>query len=317
MKEMLGKIFGFIFKIFSIFTNIDSKKITFIMTHDDKFNGNIKYIYEEIKQKYPKFKFNIISRKDYDINRIKSFSDFINLIKQGFKVYIIKNYHLATSKYVFLNNIFITAAYLKFKKDVKVVQVWHAIGTFKKFGEEYKPSEKIDQLQKIANSIYTDVLVCSQKDIDVYSKAFNVPKEKVKAVGSPVCDLFDNQQRVQEIKNKIYNMYPQIQEKNVILYAPTFRDYDNDNMKILNYVEYIGENLKDNNILLLRLHPHIYKKYNYQFKSKNIIDVSKYEDVNELMIISDVLITDYSSLFYEYTYLENPILFFAPDLEEY
>ncbi|NFL35651.1 CDP-glycerol--glycerophosphate glycerophosphotransferase [Clostridium botulinum] len=216
-----------------------------------------------------------------------------------------------------LNNIFITAAYFNFKKEVKVMQVWHAIGTFKKFGEDYEPSIKINNLQKRANRIYTEVVVCSEKDRLIYSKAFNVDINKTKSLGSPICDLFQDDNKKQEIKQKIYNKYSKLKQKKIYLYAPTFRDTEEDNLKILSYVEQIGKSLDENTILILRLHPHIYKKILYNKMIDNVIDMSNYDDVNELMIISDVLITDYSSLFYEYSYLEKPIIFFAFDLKDY
>lgn len=316
MKDILGIIFGLIFKLFKVFP-VEKNKITFIMTHDDRFNGNIKYIYEEIVKKYPYYKINIINRRDYDVGKITSILDIFILIKKAITVYIIKNYHLATSKYVFLNNIFITAAYLRFKKEVKVIQVWHAIGTFKKFGEEYIPSKKIDKIQKRANSIYTDVVVCSDKDIEVYSKAFDVSNEKVKALGSPICDMFENKIRIENIKEKILIEYPEIINKTVYLYAPTFRNDDKDNKKILKYIDFLSDGMSADSIMMIRLHPHVYKNYNYKIKNNKVIDVSDYDDVNELMIVSDVLITDYSSLFYEFTYLEKPIMFFAFDLYKY
>ncbi|MBN1072372.1 hypothetical protein DVV81_14495 [Clostridium botulinum] len=316
MKSILGIIFSLIFRLFNLL-NTNSSKITFIMTHDDRFNGNIKYVYEQIKLEYPIYSINIINRKDYNINKIKSFNDVIKLINQVLRLYIKKNYHLATSKYIFLNNIFITGAYLKFKEDVKVIQLWHAIGTFKKFGEQYIPSNKLDKLQKKANLIYTDLVVCSRKDISIYSKAFNMPVDKVKALGSASCDLFHNKEKIEKIRKCIFKEYIQIKNKKVYLYAPTFRDEDEGNKRILEYVNYIGECIDEDSIILLRLHPHIYKHYSYNSKFTNIIDMSKYEDVNELMIISDVLITDYSSLFYEYSYLNKPIIFFAFDLYKY
>ncbi|EHJ02131.1 CDP-ribitol ribitolphosphotransferase [Clostridium sp. DL-VIII] len=316
MKSILGRIFALIFKIFSLW-KIHNNKITFIMTHDDKFNGNIKYVYEQIKLDYPNYKINVISRKDYSIRKIRRFKDVAYLFIQVTELYLRKNYHLATSKYIFLNNIFITGAYLKFKKDVKVIQLWHAIGTFKKFGEEYAPSVKLNELQKKANSIYTDLVVCSSKDISIYAKAFNVKKDKIKVVGSPNCDLFHNSEKINNIKKSILKQYPQIKNKRIILYAPTFRDEIEDNKKVLEYVNIMAESIDENCVVLLRLHPHIYKQYEYGNKFNNIIDMSGYEDVNELMLISDLLITDYSSLFYEYSYLEKPIIFFAFDLKRY
>lgn len=316
MKNILSRIFAFIFKVLSLLSSIKDNKITFIMTHDDKFNGNIKYVYEYIKNNYPKYELNIISRNDYDADIRKK--NFFKIFKQIVNLYIIKNYNLATSKYIFLNNIFITAAYMSFKDEVRIIQLWHAIGTFKKFGENYKPSDKIDRLQKKANSIYTDVVVCSDKDVDVYSKAFNINKDKVHVVGSPACDVFNDKIRIENIKQKVYTEYPSIKNKRTYLYAPTFRDSYEENMKILNYVNKISKELKnDEDIVLLRLHPHIYKKYADKYEFNNVIDVSNYEDVIELMVVSDVLITDYSSLFYEYSYLEKPIIFFAFDLEKY
>jgi CDP-ribitol ribitolphosphotransferase / teichoic acid ribitol-phosphate polymerase len=316
MKSILQIIFSLIFKVFNLFS-IDFTKITFIMTHDDKFNGNIKYVYEQIKLDYPNYKINIISRKDYSYSKIKNFKDIIILLSNLIELYIKKNYHLATSKYVFLNNIFITGAYLNFKKDVKVVQLWHAIGTFKKFGEEYVPSVKLGKLQKKANFIYTDLIVCSDKDVSIYAKAFNINEGSIKVLGSPDCDLFHNTGQIDNVKKKIFKEYPQILNKKIYLWAPTFRDEKQDNEKILKYVDYLSRCINSDIIIILRLHPHIYNQYNYVSKTTNIIDMSTYEDVIELMLIADVLITDYSSLFYEYSYLEKPILFFAFDLEKY
>ncbi|MBY6837714.1 MULTISPECIES: CDP-glycerol glycerophosphotransferase family protein [Clostridium] len=313
MKTIFSSVFSILFKIFNILPK-NKKKITFILTHDDRLNGNVKYLYEEIVSKYPDYKINIITRNDY--NKENIFNIF-SLLKKIIIIFFVKNYHLATSKYIILNNIFITAAYFNFKKEVKVMQVWHAIGTFKKFGEDYEPSIKINNLQKRANRIYTEVVVCSEKDRLIYSKAFNVDINKTKSLGSPICDLFQDDNKKQEIKQKIYNKYSKLKQKKIYLYAPTFRDTEEDNLKILSYVEQIGKSLDENTILILRLHPHIYKKILYNKMIDNVIDMSNYDDVNELMIISDVLITDYSSLFYEYSYLEKPIIFFAFDLKDY
>ncbi|NFI14250.1 CDP-glycerol:glycerophosphate glycerophosphotransferase, partial [Clostridium botulinum] len=94
-------------------------------------------------------------------------------------------------------------------------QVWHAIGTFKKFGEDYEPSIKINNLQKRANRIYTEVVVCSEKDRLIYSKAFNVDINKAKSLGSPICDLFQDDNKKQEIKQKIYNKYSKLKQKKI------------------------------------------------------------------------------------------------------
>ena len=111
-------------------------------------------------------------------------------------------------------------------------------------------------------------------------------------------------------------------KKKIILYAPTFRD--NQHESGTGYVyrtevdfDKLQEALSDEYIILFRPHYFVANQFDFTKYRGFIYDVSDIDDVKELYIISDLLITDYSSVFFDYAILKRPILFYMYDLEEY
>ena len=104
-----------------------------------------------------------------------------------------------------------------------------------------------------------------------------------------------------------------------ILYAPTFRENEKFN-NVFNYLDLtkFNERLSDEYVLLLRLHPKINKFYSSDIGVEgDYIDCSDYKNEQELMLLADILITDYSSIMIEFGLLNKPIVFFAYDLDNY
>ncbi|HPU63265.1 MAG TPA: CDP-glycerol glycerophosphotransferase family protein, partial [Mobilitalea sp.] len=111
-------------------------------------------------------------------------------------------------------------------------------------------------------------------------------------------------------------------DKKVILYAPTWRDdefYDKGKYKFelkLN-LDLMKKELGDEYVVLLRTHYFIADSLDVRHLKGFAYNVSKYDDISELYLISDILITDYSSVFFDYANLKRPMLFFTYDLEKY
>lgn len=107
----------------------------------------------------------------------------------------------------------------------------------------------------------------------------------------------------------------------MILYAPTFRD--NQHTSGIGYTYNLGINfdelavLADNYIILFRTHYFITNLFDFNKYKGFVYDVSNYDDINELYLISDILITDYSSVFFDFANLKKPIIFYMYDLDEY
>ena len=111
--------------------------------------------------------------------------------------------------------------------------------------------------------------------------------------------------------------------KKVILYCPTFRDYDVDEsnhrkFSLLIDLKKLYENLSDEYVIIMRLHYVLSKNLVISDEMKDsIIDLSDYDDVAELYLISDILISDYSSAFFDFAHSKRPIIFFVPDFDTY
>ena len=127
------------------------------------------------------------------------------------------------------------------------------------------------------------------------------------------------QEQVEKIKVKLGLLNS---EKKIILYAPTWRDNQYDASKGYVYsnpvdFDLLNKKLSDDYIILFRAHYMVANHFDFKQYEGFIYDVSDYDDINELYIISDYLITDYSSVFFDYAILERPIFFYMYDMDEY
>jgi CDP-ribitol ribitolphosphotransferase len=206
---------------------------------------------------------------------------------------------------------------MQFKPENTIVQLWHAPGASKKFGGSVD-IESREILKKISGN--TDYLIVTSKNIiDYYSEAFQMPKSKIKALGLPRMDYYFENHDFDKLKTDFCKKYGVSNDKKIILYAPTFRDEEKYN-NVFDYLdlEKFNQELGDEYVLALRLHPKIKNFYKDDISSKGkYIDVSDFESEQELMLISDILITDFSSIMIEYSVLNKPTVFFTYDLEDY
>lgn len=266
-------------------------------------------MYNKVKRENPdcicRFINNINFNKKYKLQLIRDILDFIFL----------SPYHLATSDVIFLDSVFLPMAYIKFKKRVRVVQLWHGCNTLKKFGQ-LSNKGKLKELEKDANSSYTHVIVSSKKMIKLHKEAFGVSEKNIYPLGLPRMDIFFDEARIKEEKQKFYRQFDQLKEKKIILYAPTFRDNNinsfDDNMNL----KKVAENLPENYVIINKFHPFVAKRYG-KIESNKMIDLSEYDDLTRLLLVSDILISDYSSIIFDYAILKKPIIFYAYDKEEY
>lgn len=295
MKYLKHKVYGMIFNLFKIFP-IDQNKITFIVDSGESFKGNLDYIKREF-EKRGAFEFNFFYKDKLSIGAFKE---------------------LATSKFIFLNDNFFPMAFMNFKSESVVTQLWHAPGAFKKFGGSVSSDDDRLMLSKISKN--TDYLITSSKNIeDFYSEAFQISKDKIKPLGLPRADYYFENHNINDLKRDFFNKYGIDSDKKIVLYAPTFRDKEKYN-NVFNYLDLdkFNESLGDEYILALRLHPKIKDFYSGNISTEGkYIDCSDYSSEQELLLISDILITDYSSIMIEFAMLNKPVVFFTYDFDSY
>lgn len=294
MSYLKHRMYGLLFKIFK-YTYVEPNRISFIIDSGESFKGNLDYIKKEFEK-----------RGDYEFH-------FFYKDKLSFSSFK----KLAGSRYIFLNDNFFPLAFMKFSPKNIIVQLWHAPGASKKFGGSVDIKSR-DILRKISQN--TDYLIVTSKNIiEYYGEAFQMSKTKIKALGLPRMDYYFENHNLDKLKQDFCDKYNVSNDKKIILYAPTFRDEKKFN-NVFNYLDLdkFNQELGAEYVLALRLHPKIKNFYNDDISSDGkYVDVSDWESEQELMLISDLLITDYSSIMIEYSILDKPTVFFTYDLDEY
>lgn len=232
-------------------------------------------------------------------------------------------YHLATSRYVFVDNYYGFLAATDFKPEVMCIQVWHAVGALKMFGlqdltNRQRYQRALKRFQRVYDRFDT-IVVGSESMADIFKQSFAIiDDERFLRTGIPRTDFFfDNMQKklaLQQFKND----FPKTANKKVLLYAPTYREEQLGATNIELELDFhaLYEQLKEDYVLLLRLHPAVSNHFNNPYPDF-IIDVSNYQSINTLLIGTDILITDYSSIPFEFALLGKPMIFYVYDLEDY
>ena len=228
---------------------------------------------------------------------------------------------LEMAKTVLTSKVIVTDDYVKYlryfplRPEQKVIQLWHGCGAFKKFGQRGTNLPVATDLS--THSQYNLVCVSSEKVRSIYADAFDINYEKVRALGAPRTDIYFNKKLISKKKREIYSKYPKLFFKSVILYAPTFRDTEGDRNEFHPELDFdlLSKSLRRNQILLICPHP-LMEAPILQKKYHNIWEMRDFS-TNDCMFISDMLITDYSSVIFEYALLHKPIAFFCYDLLRY
>lgn len=264
-------------------------------------------LYKEIAYKEPSIKIVFLCKKMK--SSLSSTYDYIkyvlNMVGYVFKAM----YYLATSKVCITQSYCVPISILKHKKELKIIQIWHASGAVKKFGYQALNTEegKSAEIAKIMcmHKNYDYVIAPSEATRNIFSEAFNIEKEKIVKLGLPRLEyIYDKKYNREE---EIYKQYPELKDKKIILYVPTFRKGKRiDLTEILNYpID------KEKYKLIIKLHPLERDNVAEEYK----IDASY--TTFDLIKIADYIITDYSILSVEASILEKPIFLYLYDLEEY
>lgn len=302
MKSLFYRLFALFFNISRTLFRIKRNRVVLLSPHNASFNDSLGEVKAELER-----------MGGYEIAYI-SHADFASVPK-AVMFFTKKAFLLATAKYVFMNDNFMPLGYLNFRSEAVIVQLWHAEGAFKKFGLDIEQPADIRARETAANKKLSYVTCSSTGVADIYASAFGVDKSKVLPIGSPRADVLLRADNAAELRLEFEEKYPQCRGKKIVLYAPTFRDDPSLDAKFLSYFNYaeFEKALGDTHCLLVRLHPQVHGTA----RIDGAVDVTDYRNVNDLTLISDVLITDYSSICMDFVLLDKPCVFFAPDLDDY
>lgn len=213
----------------------------------------------------------------------------------------------ARAEYVFLCDCFVPTTCCRKRKGTKVVQLWHSCGLMKKVGVDSPEDANAMMKTQYRN---TDVFTTSSDAVsDVLSKALRIPRENFSTAGISRMDLLYRKEREERMRRFFYRNYPQYRGKKILLWAPTFRGgvhfgFLEGQEEILQ----LQEELADTHAILIKTH---------RFANSRDINSDVRLSAEQLLTVADGLITDYSSIYFDYLYYRKPVILFAPDLEDY
>lgn len=310
-KKKIGYLlYGLISQLFRIFP-MNKNKVVFYMVHNDGFQGNLRYIYDRMKREDPKKKFVIASKAElFSGSKLQK-------IKGVLFFYFGLNYHMCTAGQVFLNDNFLPLSYMHFSKKAKLIQMWHGVGAWKRFGLTTEKDEVTREAVKKGNQKITHLFVSSERIVPFYEEAMGISREKIYPVGLPVVDFYFDEERRKEAREHFYQSYPELKEKKIVLYTPTFRRTEKENRALCEQFDgkKIKEELGDEWAVLVRSHSSV-QDLSWKL-AEGSYNVTKYPNVKDLYEVADVLVNDYSSTMVEYALLQRPIVLFAYDFEKY
>lgn len=301
-----NKIFAAAFNFFRHF-KVREDRVTLIEKLDTGGAGGLFDIQKECERRGLPLSFHVIRHADYEVS--------LRNLPGLFALFTKKAYYMATSAHIFLNDNFMPMAYMDIAPETTVVQLWHGMGSFKKFGGSTELTPELLAELKQVNENVTHILASSEHIRENYAEAFCVPEGKVLAIGCPQADYYFRKHDVRAVREKLEQKFPQMKGKKLALYAPTFRDDGDRDRELLSHFDFEEFNRQcgDEYCLAVRLHPQIQSSK----VPAQVPDLTTYPDVRELLLATDLLIADYSSIAVEYSLLERPILLYAFDKEWY
>lgn len=312
--KSLNKLFYYkffipsVYSVLKIFIKPLSNNIVIDNKGENKIDESFLYLYEKLLEKD---NINI-----YVYLNKKSFIDDVRFLRE-----------IAKSNIIFLSTYHTLIDCIHLKKSQKVINLWHGCGIFKKFGytseETAWGGKNINLRSKVYNlykntSIFT---VSSPFCIPFYCSATNNNDNVVKSLGISRTDCFFDDKYLKSSKNKLAELLPVgVQNKKIILYAPTFRGENLESAIFPDFINFekLSETLSNDYIVIIKHHPKIKKQQDIPAQYSNFIfNLTEKMNINEILPHVDILISDYSSLIFEFSLFEKPMIFFGPDIDQY
>lgn len=313
MKVIGYYVFAWMYYIYRVFS-VKERKVLGIMTHDDGDGSNVNIVCKALKSK--EYQVAFITKTDTDMVR------GLRGLGLLLRFFLIKPYEMATASVVLLDNTFLPYACLKARKGQKVIQLWHGTGTIKKFGQDVNQG-RLKELEAKANKNITHLIVNSDGVKELYARVFAVELNRVYAIGVPrTDDLLNRVKRVEDTKRNVdreyvFHKYGIPEEGKLVLYAPTFRDNEVRNPEVSKWVNQMKEKLPKGYYLGIRVHPHILNVVQEREFGEGVIQMSREKDLNGLLMAADILVTDYSSIVFDFCVTDKRMVFFPYDLDRF
>jgi len=317
VKEIVEKIYQLLFTL-ATFLPVQKNLVIFESYLGKQYSCNPRAIYEYLKENHPEYKLVWSVKKSHNSLFKEKNIPFTNRLSLKWI------YYMARAEF-WVNNSRLPK-WVRKPKHTKFLQTWHGTPLKKlalDMDEVYMPGQTTKKYKEefIKETSRWDYLISPNPySTEIFKRAFHFHQTIVET-GYPRNDILYSKDKETIIQNfKQVHQLPS--HKKVILYAPTWRDdsyYKQGRYKfdLELDIKRLQERLGKDYVMIFRLHYLVAEQLDLSAFQGFAYDFSHHEDINELYLISDVLITDYSSVFFDYANLKRPMIFFVYDIEKY
>jgi len=296
------------------------ERVYIAANRDGELRGNLAEIHRALQSRSPAPRILV----DVEATLERRGIPVISLVAGVFRI-ALRSYRVASSRLVIVDDYFFPIYPVKKRPGVTIVQVWHACGAFKRFGRATLEAEwGADQIflkWVPIHSNYDLTLVSSASIAPIYAEAFGQSTETISAAfGIPRTDVLLPSPRRDAAERAVRERLGLRDGRTTILYAPTFRGADlkeavaPELLDIAALHRALGSEYR----LILRLHSFVKSAMRIPPEVGDfVVDASAEPDANEVLLAGDILVSDYSSIIFEYALLNRPMAFLAPDLAAY
>lgn len=318
-KKLLKGCILVLYRLMCLLFPVRSKIVVFMSNLGRNYSGNPKSIYEEMMAKGLDRKYQCYYILENPSITLPGHIKTVRMSRMKFY------YVLAVAGTIISDTRF--PNHIRKRKEAKYLQTWHGtplkklaldMTSYHMAGEETKETYQ-EEFKK--NSATWDYLI-SQNEFSsrIFRRAFAFQGD-ILEIGYPRNDVLFQKNNTKAI-NLLKEKYQLAEDKKIILYAPTWRDnsyYDKASYRMdapLDY-DYLYEKLNNEYIILIKYHYMVREKLDFsQYGGFYRVMDSSY-DISELYLVSDILITDYSSVMFDYSLLKRPMIFYVYDIKEY
>ena len=315
-SSILYRIYRFFFQSFInilklFIRNIDDKLILFVVYGGKRYDDSPRFIYEYLKKnKGNKYKY-VWAFIDPD-----KFPEVPE--EEKIKIDTVKYYKIALKAKYWITNSSITRGLNLKRKGTKNIFFTHGMTGIKKIGQALTDQKGFFKKRK--ENSYDMIMLEGKKELELVTKAFGYEEDKFFNLGLP-----RNDELAKVDKNKVIEIKKKLKiplDKKVILYAPTFREFYKDaqfNRVIDPPFDFkkMEEELGKEYVFLFTAHYEVAKILKFPKDIKFVINAFEYPYINDLLMVADILISDYSSVFFDYSILERPMLCYGYDYDLY
>ena len=229
---------------------------------------------------------------------------------------------LGASGYILLDDYHPALYQFHYPADVEIIQLWHACGAFKTVGYSRAGRPGAPDIAGVSHKCYTKAIVSGSGVRRYYAEAFGIPLSRVYATGMPRTDQFFDPSHKRESIARFFDRFPALTGRRILLFAPTFRGDGAGSAyypyECIDFAALAGYCRETGAAAVFKMHPFVREPVPIPPEYADVLaDASDLREVNDILFAADVLITDYSSVIYEYSLLGRPMLFYTFDLAEY